>query len=272
MLFDQMLRQGAFPVALEITPPRRSRPRVLLRRATLLGDAVQAVNVIHRPDRQSSLEASIELLAHAVEPVWHLVVRGRSQAEIDRDIARARDGGIRQVLCVRGEQPAAGVDGPTIREAIGMVAGGIPGALVGATLNQYRATPAAIRNLAGKLAAGAGYVQTQPVFDIPTFVDAAERVRDVAPGVRLVPMVMPLLSPESLDRIGRRLGIPLPSTLRRRVEAGRDEAWDAFAELVADLRWSPHAQGLAIMTFETDPPPEDGTHIAAALHAATSPR
>ncbi|GAB4323250.1 MAG: hypothetical protein Kow0010_04520 [Dehalococcoidia bacterium] len=265
-----MLGDGQFPVTLEITPPRKPLTRVLLRRARLLGDAADAINVIHRADRQSSLDASLALIANGIEPVWHLAVRGRSRDQIAASIARARDGGIRQVLCVRGDQPEGNADGPTIREAAAMVADAIPGALVGATLNQYRASPRAIRNLAGKLEAGAGYVQTQPVFDVPVFAAAAERVLDVAPAVKLVPMVMPLLSLEAIDRIEQRLDIPFPAGFRRRIASGQTAAWEAFAELVADLRATGLAHGLAVMTFATDPPPEDGARIVAALQAAVT--
>ena len=270
MRFARMLRNGEFPVALEITPPRRPLKRVLLRRARLLDHAAQAVNVIHRPDRQSSLDASLELIASGIEPVWHLVIRGRSHGEIAADIERARAGGIGQVLCVRGDQPEGNAEGPTIREVVAMVADVIPGALVGATLNQYRASPAAIRNLAGKLDAGAGYVQTQPVFDVPAFAAAAERVLDVAPAVKLVPMVMPLLSGEAIDRIGERLHLPFPAGFRRRVASGPATAWEAFAELVAELRATGLAHGLAVMTLETDPPPEVGARIVATLQAAAA--
>jgi hypothetical protein len=54
MTFSDRLFAGEFPVALEITPPQRPRPAVLLRRARLLDDRAAAINVIQRPDRQPS--------------------------------------------------------------------------------------------------------------------------------------------------------------------------------------------------------------------------
>ncbi|MEJ5221060.1 MAG: hypothetical protein WHT63_03510 [Tepidiforma sp.] len=82
MRFLDRLAAGEFAVALEITPPQRHLPKVLLRRARLLGDAADAVNVIQRPDRQSSLEASLELLAAGIDPVWHLAARGETRASV----------------------------------------------------------------------------------------------------------------------------------------------------------------------------------------------
>lgn len=43
--FARKLDAGEFAVALEITPPQRHMPRVLLRRAGLLGGAAQAINL-----------------------------------------------------------------------------------------------------------------------------------------------------------------------------------------------------------------------------------
>ncbi|MGH2601936.1 MAG: methylenetetrahydrofolate reductase, partial [Dehalococcoidia bacterium] len=76
MSFAARLRAGRFVVALEVTPPQRPRVGVLLRRAGLLGNGAGAINVIQRPDRWSSLEASLALGAAGRDPVWHLVNRG----------------------------------------------------------------------------------------------------------------------------------------------------------------------------------------------------
>ena len=59
--FGALLDARRFPVALEITPPQTLLRGVLLRRAGLLGPAASAVNVIQRPGRLSSLDASIAL-------------------------------------------------------------------------------------------------------------------------------------------------------------------------------------------------------------------
>ncbi|WP_322796570.1 methylenetetrahydrofolate reductase, partial [Tepidiforma sp.] len=156
MTFAQRLAEGRFAVALEITPPQRRLPKVLLRRARLLGDAAQAVNVIQRPDRQSSLEASLELKAAGIEPVWHLVTRGRSREEVAGEVGRAAAGGIGQVLCIRGDRAgsAEAARELTVREAVAMVRSAMPAAVIGATLNQYVADrAAALRNLYPKLRA-----------------------------------------------------------------------------------------------------------------------
>jgi methylenetetrahydrofolate reductase (NADPH) len=254
---------------LEITPPKSSLPRVLQRRARLLGDTPTAINVIQRPGRQPSLEAAMELQVAGIEPVWHLVTRGKSRTSLDAEIVTAREAGIRNILCIRGDHPGGPPDELTIRDACEAAAAD-PAALVGATLNQYVADrDAVIRNLLPKLRAGARYVQTQPVFDLGTLAPVAERVREASPETRVLAMAMPVTSLDGAARIEERLGVPLPVALRARLESGDDDApWEAFTETLATLVASPIVSGVALMTFEVDASPETAGRMLAALRAA----
>jgi len=271
MVFAARLRNRDFAVALEITPPQKALSKVLLRRATLLGSAAQAVNVIQRPGRQSSLDASLELRAAGLEPAWHLVTRGSTRAALHADLERARQGGIEQILCILGDHSAeSGPDTPTIKEAIGLSCEYVPGAIVGATLNQYGPDQAAaIKNLLPKLAAGASYIQTQPVFGLEALEPFARVVERDAPDTRIVAMAMPILSLEAAERIESRIGIALPAELKAVLETGDQEAaWNAFTATIRDLVRAPYIDGVAIMTYEMDPPLEVGQRIVESLHAA----
>ena len=271
MPFAARLKNRDFPVALEITPPQKALTKVLLRRATLLGGAAQAVNVIQRPGRQSSLDASLDLRAAGIEPAWHLVTRGSSRAELHADLQRAREGGIPQVLCILGDHAAeSGPDTPTIREAVTLAREYLPGAIVGATLNQYgRDQAAALRNLLPKLHAGASYIQTQPVFGLQALEPYARVVERDAPDTRIVAMAMPLLTLDAAERIEARIGIGLPAELKHILAAGDQEAaWGAFTATLRELAKCPFIDGVAIMTFEMDPPLEVGQRIVQSLVAA----
>lgn len=268
MRFAERLRSRRFALALEITPPQHPRPKVLLRRARLLDDHADAINVIQRPGRQSSLDASIELAREGLEPTWHLVTRGRSRAEIEADLEHARNGGIHQVLCILGDHAAAGApDEPSIRDVIAMAREVLPDAMIGATLNQYgRDQEVILRNLLPKLRAGADYVQTQPAFAADAVELYANAIHEEFPDVRVVAMAMPLLSTEAGERIEERLGIRLPDALREVLATGdEDAAWRAFAATLKSLVASPLIDGVAIMTFEMDATPETGTRICEVL-------
>lgn len=271
MRFHERLQARKFAVALEITPPQKPLNKVLLRRAQLLDDHVQAINVIQRPGRQSSLDASLELIAAGIEPAWHLVTRGRSRSEVAAELERARGGGIRQVLCILGDHPADEADDPvTIREVIAMARQALPDALVGATLNQYgRDEAAVLKNLLPKLGAGATYVQTQPAFEAAAIERYAAAIRRDYPETRIIAMAMPILSLEAASKIEERLGIHLPAALREVLAGGDEEAaWAAFAATIRQLVTSPAIDGVAIMTFEMDSDADAGARICEALRRA----
>ena len=270
MSFAESLRSGGFPVALEITPPKTRNLRVLLRRAALLGDVPAAVNVIQRPGRQSSLDASIDLLAAGLAPAWHLVTRARPPADVEAEVVRAASARLDVALVLLGDHAvssSAPVPGMTIRDTIRLVRERMPVALIGATVNQYANDHGAMfRNLAPKLHAGASYVQGQPVFDVDRFHAVASAVKDLSPQTKVVAMAMPLLSGEAADRVSSRLGFPIPEEVRSAVSAGR--SWDVFGDTLASLRADPVVDGVAVMTFETDPAPDVGERILVCLRRA----
>ena len=120
MRFHDRLRSGDLAITLEITPPRKRLDEVLLRRARALGPNAHAVNVIQREGRLASLDASIRLRDADLEPVWHLVTRGRARAEIESEIASAAAAGIEAVLCVRGDHASADApDTPRANAVVG---------------------------------------------------------------------------------------------------------------------------------------------------------
>ena len=177
--------------------------------------------------------------------------------------------GITNVLCIRGDSQDAADGGPTIRDTIHQVARAIPDALVGATFNQYAPNrERALANLAGKLRAGARYIQTQAMYDISALETLAitPEIANEAPYV--VPMVMPLLSLETVAAVEQRLGIAVPAAYRDRVAAGEEAGWSAFSEIVERSVESRHIAGLAIMTFEADSDPETANHLLKVLKAA----
>jgi len=259
-------------LSLEITPPAARRPAVLLRRAGALGPLTRRINVIQRPERWSSLEASIVLRGRGYEPVWHLVNRGRSAGDVETEIARAREAGVDRVLCIRGEHKAEdGEDTPRIREVVRMLARRHPVARVGVTLDHHRPDPRTLDNLRAKLDAGARAVQTQVTFDLASLQPFAEWVAREHPGVGVTPMLMPVLSPRAAVRLARRLSIPLPAGLVHRLEAfGPEAGWDHFREFSAAVARSPLYAGLAVM-MPIDPEPDFSARLRATLAEARSP-
>jgi len=257
----------SFGVALEITPPREPRVDVLLRRARLLGPCADAVHVIQRPGRLSSLDASLALERVGIAAVWHVTNRGRTRAELETEIERAAHVGLRAALVVRGEGDAADRDDtPTLRALVARIDEAIPGARIGVTLNPYLERERALANLWPKLEAGAAFIQTQPVFECSTLCAVAERIRARAPAVAIVPMVIPLVSASAAEKLALRLRLPLPAAFIARLASGGAEAgWELFTQTLRELRASGLADGVAVMTQEMDPPAAFGDEIRRAL-------
>ncbi len=257
----------SFGVALEITPPREHRPEVLLRRARLLGVAAATVHVIQRPGRVSSLEASIALERAGIPAVWHVTNRGRSRAEVESEIAAAVSAGLGAALVVRGETgPATSADSPALRTIVARIRALLPDARIGVTLNPYLNAARALENLWPKLEAGATFIQTQPVFAASALRGVAEQIRMRAPGVAIVPMVIPLLSLAAAEKLALRLHLPLPESLLTGLARGGERAgWPLFTQTLRELRASGLADGVAVMTQEMDPPAAFGEQIQRAL-------
>ncbi|HTO69295.1 MAG TPA: methylenetetrahydrofolate reductase [Myxococcota bacterium] len=254
-------------VALEITPPREARPDVLLRRARLLGTRASAVHVIQRADRQPSAAAAAELERRGIAAVWHLVNRGRTRAELEREIAAAAAAGVRGTLVVRGEAgPPEREAPPTLAQLVRDVRAALPGARVGVAANPYGPRERVLANLWPKLEAGASFVQTQPIFEAAALAPVAEAIRRRAPRVQIVPMLIPLLSVDAAERLGERLRVPIPGQLLRALEAGGESAgWAALHRLVRALADSGSCDSLAVMTLDADPPKAFGDRLVAAL-------
>jgi 5,10-methylenetetrahydrofolate reductase len=257
----------SFGVALEITPPRDRSPEVLLRRARLLGAAAATIHVIQRSGRLTSLEASIALERAGVAAVWHVTNRGRSRAEIEAEIARAAQAGLRAALVVRGEADSADrEDTPALRTVVARIRSDLPAARIGVTLNPYLNADRALANLWPKLEAGATFIQTQPVFAASTLSSVVERIRLRAPGVAILPMVIPLLSAAAAEKLALRLRLQLPEAFVSRLARAEDAAgWALFAQTLLELRTSDLADGFAVMTQEMDPSAAFGEQIQRAL-------
>ena len=191
--------------------------------------------------------------------------RGRTRDELEGD-RRAADA-ARAALIVRGEAgPPEPTPPPTLAALVGQVRAAIPDARIGVTLNPYLAAERALANLWPKLEAGASFVQTQPIFEAARLAPFAAAIRARFPAVQLMPMLIPLLSVAAAERLGQRLRVPLPDTLLERLERGGEPAgWQAFAELVAELRRRGLADSLALMTHEMDPAKSFGERILALL-------
>jgi len=200
---EKVLESGQFAVTAEAGPPKGTSPKVIQRKGELLKLCCDALNVTDNQTaivRMSSLSGCVLLKELGVEPVLQMVVRDRNRLALQSDILGAAALGIRNVLCLSGDHQKFG-NHPTAKgvydidsmQFIQMVkamrdehkfingeeiSGDVP-FFIGAAANPF-ADPFEFRvtRLAKKVNAGADFIQTQGIFDVPKFVRWMEMVRD----------------------------------------------------------------------------------------------
>lgn len=200
---ERMLESGHFAVTAEAGPPKGNAPNVIQKKGELLKLCCDALNVTDNQTavvRMSSVSGCVLLKELGVEPVLQMVVRDRNRIALQSDMVGAAALGIRNVLCLSGDHQRFGnhpmakgvydIDSiqlvhmvKTMRDEHKFLNGEeLPGdfrMFIGAAANPF-ADPFEFRvtRLAKKIKAGADFIQTQGIFDVPKYVKWMNMVRD----------------------------------------------------------------------------------------------
>jgi methylenetetrahydrofolate reductase (NADPH) len=202
MSFQRRLASGEFVVLAEMNTPKGVNVSELVANARKIKDRVDAVII---PDmdngvmRMSALAGGALIHQQGMEAIIHLYGRDRNRMALQGDILAAHLLGIRSLVVVPGEEMANG-DHPDAAvvgdldelELIGAIrslqdgvdlAGfslnGNPEFTTGCTLGAFaddKALDAELAILEKKVAAGAGFVVTPPVFDVERFAAILEKI------------------------------------------------------------------------------------------------
>src|SRR2546427_2559224 len=199
-----LLRDGRFVVTAELSSSNSADPEATWRRAEVLRGSVDAINCTDNTGahvHMSSLAASHLLVEKGLEPIMQLTVRDRNRLALQADLLGAAALGVRNIVLMSGDDVTAG-DHPEARRiydidsmqllevATGMRDRGsylsgrkleqAPSFFVGAVENPF-APPLEFRplRLQKKVRAGAVFIQTQLVFDVPLFTRFMSMVGDL---------------------------------------------------------------------------------------------
>jgi 5,10-methylenetetrahydrofolate reductase len=275
---EKILTSGQFAVTGEAGPPKGASPDVIRGKGELLRSAADALNVTDNQTavvRLSSFAGCLLLKELGVEPVLQMVVRDRNRLALQSDILGAAALGLRNVLCLSGDHQSLG-NHPSAKgvydiDSINLVSmvrtmrderrflngepisGEVP-MFIGAAANPF-ADPFELRvaRLAKKVLAGADFIQTQAVFDMPRFLEWMKRVTDrglhetthILAGV--LPMKSAKMAAHMRDKVA---GVRLPDALVRRMASAADPREEGLAiclETIEQLRGVPGVHGIHIM-------------------------
>ena len=200
MTLREKINSKQFVVCGEIGPPQSCDGNVIRSKSRHFKDYVDAVNITDNQSavaRLSSIASTKILLEEGVEPIMQMTCRDRNRLAIQSDLMGAAALGICNILCLTGDyqkfgdQPEAkGVFDLDSIQLIATVAKLNSGYLlsdteikkatdffIGAAANPF-AQPFEMRliRLYKKIEAGARFIQTQPVFDLDTFIRWMDKV------------------------------------------------------------------------------------------------
>lgn len=265
MAFQERLQQGRFTVTCEVTPPKGIDVSDLIEDIEGLKGGVDALNVT---DGKSSVMAMTPLiLSHLLkekgfEPILNVSCRDRNRLALQADLLGAAALGIRNVLVVTGDyasmgdhpqtKPVFDLDSVQLLQAIQKLESGQdlgknplqgrPTFFAGATVSPMPGTEAALElqlvKMEKKIAAGAKFFQTQPVFDPRAFERFMKRASNF--GVPILASVLPLKSASMGRFLNKNMpGIFVPEALIEEIGSATDRvkaSIDLSARLVRELR------------------------------------
>ena len=265
-----------FVVSVELDPPRGASPGVLLERAQYCREnEVDAINVADGPraSARMSAQALCVLLQNEVgiDTILHYTCRDRNLLGMQSDLLGAHALGLRNVLAITGDPPKLG-DYPDATavydvDSIGLIrildhlnhGCDLAGNLIGPALGIHIGcgadpskpdTEKEVQRLEEKVAAGAEYVMTQPVYDPRTLERFLGMISHL--DVPLLVGILPLYSHRNAEFLHNEVpGMSIPDDIRERMrKAGSGEKAHAEGVAIAQeatLAARDRAQGVYIM-------------------------
>jgi 5,10-methylenetetrahydrofolate reductase len=275
-----LLRSDVFLVTAELNPPKSASASVVRRRAEALRGVVDAVNVTDSNRAMvtmAAIPAATIVRSAGLEPIVQMTGRDRNRIALQADLLGAAAIGIDNFVFMSGDDPKLGnhrdavnvkdLDGVgLVKMAVGMrdesrflsgdeIKPATPKMVIGATASPFtKPMEADLTKTFDKIAAGAEFIQTQPVFDLATFSRWLVEVRRGAPrDVPIIAGVLILRSADQAERLSKVPGVAFgPAIIGRMKQATEPEAEGiAIAvEMVKELRALPGVRGVHLYAIE----------------------
>jgi len=278
-----VLRSGKFAVTAELNPPDSADPDDVYEAARPLGDVADALNATDASGancHMSSIGICSLLTRVGYGTVYQISCRDRNRIAIQGDVLGAAAMGVRNVLCLTGDgvgvgdQPGAKAvfdfDSLSLLRAIKMMRDQgcflsgrkikqPPKLFLGAAENPcippYEWRP---ERLAKKIEAGAEFIQTNYIYDVPLFEKFMARARDLGLDSRVFILagVGPLASAKAARWMRTNVpGIHIPDDVIKRMEGAKkpgEEGKRLCIELIQQLREIKGVAGVHVMAYRRE--------------------
>jgi len=272
---ERVLGERRFAVTAELGPPRGCDAALVRKKAQLLKGWVDAANVTDNQSaivRMSSIATGLLMIAEGLEPIVQMTCRDRNRLAMQSDMLGAAAHGVHNLLCLTGDHQSKG-DHPGAKnvhdiDSIQLVAmmramrdegryqngkeipGGGPRLLIGAAENPF-ADPAAVRpyRLKKKVLAGADFIQTQLIYDVPRFREFMKRVVDLGlhRQTAILAGVGPVKSPGMVRHMRLLPGLAVPDWIDARLDAAAKGIEDKQARAAA---WREEGKRICVETVQ----------------------
>ena len=280
---ERVLRSGRFAVTAELNPPDSADPADVFEAARPLGEVADALNATDASGancHMSSIGISALLTRAGYGTVYQISCRDRNRIAIQGDVLGAAAMGVRNVLCLTGDgvgvgdqpgaRPVFDFDSVSLVRTIrtmrdeGVFLSGRkithpPRMFIGAAENPC-IEPREWRpeRLAKKVEAGADFIQTNYIFDLPVFEAFMARVRDLGLHERV--FILAGVGPLASARAARWMrsnvpGIHIPDEVIARMERAAKPAEEGkriCIELIRQIRQIPGVAGVHVMAYRRE--------------------
>lgn len=282
---ERVLHSGRFAVTAELNAPDSADPSDVYKNALVLAEVCDAINATDGSGancHMSSLGCCALLTRAGYETVLQVSCRDRNRIAIQGDLLGAAAMGVKNVLCLTGDDVSVG-DQPQakrvfdldstqlLRVARVMRDQGVflsgrrlttpPRLFLGAAANPF-APPFDWRplRLAKKVEAGADFIQTQYCFDVSRFKQYMQRVRDdgLHERVYILAGVGPLRSEKAAEYMRTKVpGVWVPDEIVNRLSKTpqgqkREEGIRICVEIIQQIREIEGVHGVHVMAYRQE--------------------
>ena len=182
---------------------------------------------------------TIDIVRHlkrdfGMEAMAHFTCVGATTDELREMLDVMRDGGVENVLALRGDPPAGETEWTPnegglaySRELIELIRDEYDFAIGAAAFPEVHIHAADaesdLRYLKEKVDAGARFLITQMFFDNQAYYDFVARARDIGIDVPIIPGIWPITNASQITRVTEMCGAKIPAALRRELELRGDQ-------------------------------------------------